>query len=178
MQEIQEYMDAERPNTLDQDYILQYENNYLKKIKIQKTRIDKIKAYSLYIINNELCHIKVNSIFLENNILPKEKLLYLIKKTQFYNEKKYKLVSLLKFDLNINIEELIEQKNVNTASDYLDSLKILETIKFNNNIDLITDINSIFLIFNKNKNDHNTSSNNTTKRIYIQSLKKTKRKTT
>jgi len=178
MQEIQEYTNSELPNTLDQNYILQYENNYLKKIKIKKTKIDKIKAYSFYIINNELHNIKINSIFLENNILSKEKLLYLIKKTQFYNENKYKLVSLLKFDLNIDIEELIEQKNTNTAPDYLDSLKILETIKFTNKVDLITDINSIFLIFNKNNNEHNTSSNNTTKRIYIKSLKKTKRKTT
>ena len=87
----------------------------------QKTKIDKIKAYSCYLINNELHNIKINSIFLENNILSKEKLLYLIKKTQFYNENKYKLVSLLKFDLNIDIEEQIEQKNTNNEPDNVDS---------------------------------------------------------
>ena len=63
----------------------------------------------LSISNNELFDAQSTSIFIENNFLSKEKLLYLIKQNQRHNNKKYKLVSLLKFDLDINMETFITE---------------------------------------------------------------------
>lgn len=158
------------PNVLDQSYLEEYE-------KFNKdVEINKIKIFSLYITDNVVNNIETSNILLEDNILSKEKLLYIIKKNQIYNELKFKLVNILKYDLNITVNQF---KNLNnckdTSSKYIESLKILDNIKFNSELDIIKNFNCIFLIYNIN-NKHNSS--NTTKRIFFNVQKKTKKKTT
>ena len=144
--------------------------------------VSKIKVYSFYILNNELFDVQPTSIFIENNFLSKEKLLYLIKQKQRHNNKKYKLVSLLKFDLDIDIEPLLTEtldaiNNNSSSSSFLHSLKELDSITFENTNEITSNLNCVYLLYNQISSSQNTTNNNT-KRIVIKSFNKTKRKTT
>jgi hypothetical protein len=163
-----QYIEEEIPNILDQSYLTNFESNK------EKTNANSIKIFYIYINNNELYHYKGENIELENDCISKERLLFLIKKNQTISDCKHKLVSLLKFDLDIDLSELEDLINNKISTNFLSSLKLLDSITFSNKIPLITDINSIFLIFSTNL----SSSNNTTKRIFIKSNSKTKRKRT
>lgn len=143
--------------------------------------VSKIKVFSFYISNNELFDAQSTSIFIENNFLSKEKLLYLIKQNQRHNNKKYKLVSLLKFDLDINIETFITEtlnakNNISPSLSFLHSLKELDSITFKNTNEITSNLNCVYLLYNQISSSPNTANN--TKRIVIKSFNKTKRKTT
>ena len=145
----------------------------------------KIKIFYLYIDeNNELYNVRTENEYIKNNSLSKERLLYIIKKNQLNLINQHKLVSLLRFNIDLkgsNIEEFMNNK---TNENYLSSLKILDTIQFDNSINLLSNFNSIFLIYTNNINNPNNPNNpnnlhNTTKKINIKiKHHKTRRKLT
>ena len=80
---------------------------------------------------------------------------------------KHKLVSLLQFNIDLKHTDL-NNFIVNKINDnYLSSLKILDNIKFKDTIALLTNLNSIFFIYNYISRDNKLI--NTTKRIMIKS---------
>ena len=138
--------------------------------------IKKIKIFYLYINNNnELYNVRSENEYIKNNCLSKERLLYLIKKNQLNLIIKHKLVSLLKFNIDLNPIDLNKFINNKININYLSSLKMLDTINFNGRINILKNFNSIFLIFINNTN----LMNNTTKKINIKMPShKTRRKMT
>ena len=69
--------------------------------------IKKIKIFYLYINNNnELYNVRSDYEYIKNNCLSKERLLYLIKKNQLNLITKHKLVSLLKFNIDLKFIDL------------------------------------------------------------------------
>jgi hypothetical protein len=95
---------------------------------------------------------------------------------------------LLKFNLNIepvHLKTFLKSKNANIGGLFLQSVKNIDTIKFEKSISMFHDINELFIIFhekiyNTNSNiNHNSSSlSRSTKKIFIHSNanKNTKRK--
>jgi hypothetical protein len=135
-----------------------------------------IKINYLYINNDELYHIKSEDEKLTNSTLSKERLLYLIKNNQYIecNSLKYKLVSILKYNMDIEVSDIKHLINNKMDKNYLTSLKILDNIIFNDTIEFLNNLNCVYLIY-----IHKPQLiNNTTKRINIKNNKKTKRKIT
>ena len=151
-----------------------------------KEKVEHIKLFYLYINpSNVLETIKKDFIVLdENSILKKEKIILLIKNNQVYNSIKYKLLSLIRFNIDIEPEDI--NKFINTTENefsntsFITSEKYLNDIKYSNTISMFQDLNSLYFIFyesNKktehsapivnNNNNNNNNNNKKTRRVTV-----------
>jgi hypothetical protein len=148
-----------------------------------------IRIHSIYVNNNnEIEKIREEKIILKiPGILQKEELLSIIKHNSFSNEIKYSLLSILKFNINlepVNLKTFLRNKNPAIGAPFLQSINHLDSIKFEKSITMFHDINEILIIFHQkiNKQVHNNSDSNIirnrTKKVFINSnpKKKTKKK--
>jgi hypothetical protein len=151
-----------------------------------------IKIHSIYINeDNEIEKVSEEKIFLKNNgFLQKEELLRIIKHNSFLNQIKYSLLSILKFNINlepIHLKTFLKNKKPDVGANFLTSIKNLDTIKFDKSITLFHDINEILILFRKKNmncinsinNEKNGHKHRHTKKNYINSTSKkmTKKRT-
>ena len=153
---------------LDKDYKNYYTEN-----------ISFLRVHSIYINKqNEIEKVREENIFLkEPGIIQKEELLSIIKHNSFSNEIKYSLLSILKFNINLEPEYLktfLKSKDKNIGSSFLQSVKHIDSIRFEKSITMFHDINDLIIIFHPKT----ISSDNRTKKVFINSNSKkmTKRK--
>lgn len=155
----------------------EYKNYYTEDISI-------IRVHSIYVNkNNDIEKIKEEKIILNTpGILQKEELLSIIKHNSFSNEVKYSLLSILKFNITIepiHLNTFLRNKNKHNGYSFLQSVKNIDSIKFDKSISMFHDINEVLIIFHE-KINKNTEQyiHNRTKKIFISSTttkKKTKR---
>ena len=154
-------------------------NNYYKE------DLTFIIIKSLYVNkNNEIEKIKQEKLLLSNKgKIIKEELLNIIKNNTFINKIKYSLLYILKFNIDIEpneIKNLFKKSAKKQMHNYLVSVKNIDTITFNKSITMFHDINELIIIFyEKQYTNHNKNEmlNNKTKKIFINSQnKKTRRK--
>lgn len=155
---------------LDKDY----KNYYTENISFLRVR-------SIYINKqNEIEKVIEENIFLkEPGIIQKEELLSIIKHNSFSNEIKYSLLSILKFNINVEPEYLktfLKSKDKNIGSSFLQSVKHIDSIRFEKSITMFHDINDLIIIFHPKT--ISSDPNNRTKKVFINSntKKMTKRK--
>ena len=154
----------------------EYKNYYTEEISF-------IRIHSIYLnINSEIEKISEEKILLKNaGILQKEELLRIIKHNSFSNNIKYSLLSILKFNINIEpiyLNNFLRNKDKNIGTSFLQSIKNIDTIKFDKSISMFHDINNILIIFHQKNVSKDNNHYNRTKKIFINSntKKKTKRK--
>ena len=149
-----------------------------------------IKVNSIYVNrDNDIEKLREEQFLLKNpGFLQKEELIGIIKHNSFLNQMKYSVLSILKFNLNIepiHLKTFLRTKNTNVGGLFLQSVKNIDTIKFEKSISMFHDINELFIIFhekiynpNSNINHHNSPLGRSTKKIFIHSNanKNTKRK--
>ena len=159
-------MESTIEEEMESEYIKNFEQLEEKYNKFYNKEVTNIKLFFIYINeNNEIYSIKADHEDLENSCITKERILYLIKQNQYNLTNKHKLVSLLQYNIDLhhtNLNNFILDK---INDDYLSSLKILDTIKFNDTIPLLADLNSIFFIYSYLSSNNQT--HNTTKRIMM-----------
>ena len=148
-----------------------------------------IKLYFIYVNNQNVVEIFKNDTYLLNQeqvqdaILYKDVLLSIIKNNISLNGRNYKLVSLLKFNLDIEPEDIInwklEKKN---GSDYLSSEKEIKDIIFYDTIGIFQDINSLFFVYQDklaiNNDDNHKKTHKNIKKIYLKNTTERKKKYT
>jgi len=186
-------MDNENNVTIE-DLDLSWINEFEKidnEYKIYYTEeLSFIRIHSIYVNNNdEIEKVKEEKILLKNpGILQKEELLSIIKHNSFSNEVKYSLLSILKFNINlepIHLNTFLRNTNPEIGAQFLHSIKNLDTIKFEKSITMFHDINEILIIFHQKINKSIRIGSelkymcNQTKKIFINSnpKKKTKKST-
>ena len=143
--------------------------------------------YSDY-YSEELSFIKLNCIYINNNseiervteeriifqtpgIISRDEVLSIIKNNNYLSNQKYSLLSILKFNIDlepINLNNFLRNNNQNIGNSFLQNIKNIEAIPFNRSISLFHDLNTLTFIFYKK--DINNKKHNT-KKIFIQSLK-------
>jgi hypothetical protein len=151
--------------------------------------ISFIRIHTIYInTNNEIDKIREEKLILQTHgILDKEELLTIIKHNSFSNEIKYSLLSILKFNINIEpvfLKTFLRNKNPAIGSPFLQSIKHIDTIKFEKSISMFHDINELIIIFHQkmykavNFDSLDKHTNNKTKKVFINSnpKKRTKKK--
>lgn len=173
---------------LDFTWIQEFENLDSEYKSYYTEELSFIKIHSVYInINNDIEKLREEKfIFKTPGILQKEEILSIIKHNSYSNNIKYSLLSILKYNINIepsNLNNFLRSKDKNIGSFFLQSVKNIDAIKFDKSISLFHDINEIIIIFHEkiNKslttNNFNNISNNFTKKIRINThSKKTRRK--
>jgi hypothetical protein len=162
----------------DSDWI----DEYVKEEKIYSqfynSSVENIKLYFIYVNKyNTIENILQEKIIIDNGLLNKDRILYLIKNKKIKNNIKYKLISLLKYNITLEPEYINQFINSKMNQTYLTNINILEDIYFQKTITILQNLNSLFFIFNEINNDNPTfhskeNKNIFTKKIYFTKLKK------
>ena len=142
-----------------------------------------IKNLFLLYVNkeNELEHINTDKyIVQENGIIQRDIIISLIKQYQYLCSRRYKLLSLLKYNIDLeptDIDNFIEEDFIISDKRFITSEKYLNDIQFDDSIHMFQDLNALFFIFYEEK-DKDKTTHSLTKRVKFSdhgSKSKTKR---
>lgn len=126
--------------------------------------------------NNEIEKIK-NSPFLMSipNCVSREEVLGILKRSSLEDNRKYSLLSILKYNITLEPDE-IKEYLLDNSQNYLNIVKNIDSIYFEKTINMFQDLNDIILVFYEKSTElKEMDPKNSTKRIYLQSLNSKKR---
>ena len=109
---------------------------------------------------------------LENKILDKTKLIFLLKNNKILNEKKHKLISILQYNIDLAPEDLGSYLKNQDNFNFLEVKSSLNELKWDDTITVFKDLNSLHIIYYEEKK----KSSNNTKKIYIRKMNRKSRK--
>ena len=154
----------------------QAENDYKD---FYKEPVKSITLFLLYVNKeNELERINTDTCVLsENGVLKRDLIITLIKRYQILFSKKYKLLSLLRYNIDLEPSDInvFLKEDDNLYNCFIKPEKYLDDIYYADTIAMFQELNALYFIFCENKQDNSL---NQTKRIFISSCKnknKTKR---
>ena len=129
-----------------------------------KDRLDGVRLFILYVDNkNDLFHIKKDYIPLKQNKVERESLIKLIKEYIMYDSKKYRLISMLKWNITLEPDEIVNYMNDDSQFNFITNIRHLKTIEFEDTINLFHNLNSLYLVFHEKWK----LLENKTKKIYL-----------
>ena len=109
---------------------------------------------------------------LENKILDKTELIFLLKNNKIHNQKKHKLISILQYNIDLAPEDLGSYLKNQEDFNFLTVKSSLNELKWNDTITFFKDLNSLHIIYYEEKK----KSSKNTKKIYIRNLNRKSRK--
>ena len=162
---------------LDNEWIKDFEKTFKLYEDFYKDDVYFTNIHYIYINKNNIIEKISEDRFLFNttNLISRDEILRILKKNTCYNNKQYTILSILKFVVNLEPEEIKDflkndSNNSNNSNDYNDCNKFLQTIKniddiqFEKSINMFHDLNDLFFIFYEKTV---SNSNNVTKKIYL-----------
>jgi hypothetical protein len=167
-------------NTLNDDWIDNFEKTDKLYQDFYKDDLYYINLKIIYINkNNEIEKIKQESFLMSSpNNISREEILGILKNNTIDNERKYTLLSILKYLITLEPEDITFFLKTKDDINFLNSIKNIDAINFEKSINMFQDLNEVIFIFYEKTNEC-ANSNNQTKKVYIRSLshnKKTIRK--
>jgi len=182
---------------LDTSWIDEFKKDNEKYSDFYTEDVTNITLFFIYIDHkNNVENLSRDLLILDKkNTIVRDQLIQIIKQNQIYNNNKYKykLISLFKYNIDIEPEEIYRFINNKDDSSYnkrfFTQEKYLNDILYKKTINIFQDLNSLFLIFkevstpitNNNNNSNNsimnsTNMNSTKKTIIISQKHKTRRR--
>jgi hypothetical protein len=166
-------MDSDNEN-FDDEWINKYENEEKKYEVFYPEEVKYLKVNCLYIKKNELEKITEKEINLsKGNKIKKEELIKLIRENDNIDKTKYKLISILIYNFNLENNELKNFLKESQEFELLTNLKNIDDYSLESTINYFKKLNNLYIIFNatEKNNNHNT------KKVKFNLLKgKTRRK--
>ena len=161
---------------LDTRWIQEFESIDYNYKQFYNEVVGDIKICSIYVDkNNNIENIKQEILELSReNLITKEEIIKIVKQNSISQKKRYTLLSLLKYNIDLeasNVVHYLKQKQSNTNA-YLTLVKNIDDIPLNSTINMMQDLNTIFILFYEKY----MTNNNTTKKVYINNHTKTKKK--
>jgi hypothetical protein len=168
-------------NNLDDEWINEFEKTDKLYEDFYRDDLYYINLRVIYVNrDNEIDKIKHETLLLSNkNNISREEIVGIVKKNSIDNERKYSLLSILRYNIILEPDDVKFYLLNRDNHDYLSVIKNIDTISFQKSISMFHDLNDIILIFyEKSKEFVNKrpNTNNNTKKIYLRSL--TSNKTT
>uniref|UniRef100_A0A6C0BXH0 Uncharacterized protein n=1 Tax=viral metagenome TaxID=1070528 RepID=A0A6C0BXH0_9ZZZZ len=163
---------------LDTNWIEEFETTDQNYIPFYNKDVNEIKVTSLYVDKeNNIETIKEEILLLkQENMVTKEELIHMIKKNSFKDKKRYTILSLLKYNVDLETTHVKHYlKYPASHRDFLQVVKNIDNIPLKKTISMFQDLNTLFILFYEKTNPTNGSNHQTTKKIYI-SNNKTKKK--
>jgi len=161
------------PLTLDTTWVTALKNEQVNYRDFYTEPVSIVTLCSCYVNNQaELETFQTEKVHLHNSgVVSRDELIRFIQRQQWPS---YKLLSLLRFNVNLTADEVADfiqtNDNLDSYSErFLTSEKYLHDIPFPNTISIFNDLNTLFLIF-REKN----SSTSTTRKIKLFSTKSKK----
>jgi hypothetical protein len=178
---------------LDDNWIQQFENTDKLYMDFYKDDLYYVTLRIIYVnIHSEIDKIKQESFLMSKpNYITQEEILGLLKKHSVDSDRRYSLLSILRYNVDLESEDVphyLANNDTNDTNDpqtifnssYLSVIKHIDTIKFEKSINMFHDLNDIILIFYEKSDElKKRNINNTTRKIYLRkhlSAKKTIRK--
>ena len=147
---------------LDMSWILNFENTDKEYKSFYKDDLSRINIHFIYVnTSNEIQRVKKCFFSLKPlNCLTKENIINILKKNSIVNNIRYKLQSILQYNIDIdpqNLSMILKNNPIN----FLNIIKNIDDITWKKTIKIFQDLNDLFFIFYEN-NIFNTS-----KKIYL-----------
>lgn len=166
------------PDYLDESWIYKFRNEENEYNDFYKDKPTSVKLYFMYINREKIIDIVKTEHFLLNDAakIEKEYLISIIKKNQLCHNTKYQLLTLLKFNIDIEPEDVISNTYTElTHAKHMSIEQYIQDIHFKDTVCIFHDINSLFFIFYERKDINNIkdtnniqhNSTNNTKKIFF-----------
>ena len=158
---------------IDEEWITQIEQEEKEYNSFYKEENETIELVYIYINKeNKIYYVKKDMVVLENKILDKTKLLFLLKNNKKYNNKQHKLISILQYNIDLSPQELSLYLKNEDNFNFLSIKSSLTDLKWDDTINLFKDMNSLHIIYY----EESKSKKGNTKKIYIRNNAKLKRR--
>jgi len=177
---------------LNDDWIVNFENTDNLYKDFYKDDMFYTNIHFIYInTNNEIEKMKNETFLLSTpNHIKYEEILRILKKNNTNNDesKKYSLLSILKYNISLNTEEIIPFLKCDLQDleyynqKFLTSIKNIDKVYFEKTITMFHDLNDLFFLFyekktqetqkqgyNQNQNQEQKHPHNNTKKVYFKS---------
>ena len=155
---------------LDNEWIKNFEESFKLYEDYYKDDIYFTNIHYMYINKHNIIEKISEDRFLLSspNLISREEVLRILKKNTCYNNKQYTILSILKFNVNLEpteIKNFLKNDNISDYNDiFLKPIKNIDAINFEKSINMFHDLNDIIFVFYE-KTASNT--NNVTKKIYL-----------
>jgi hypothetical protein len=158
--------------SINSDDIVENLDKILEQSSVFKTNsnIDGVNCYIFYLNNNELQNYKKYEIETTENKLSKKELLNVVLSNIKQQNKKYDLVGIYKFEINLEHENIKNFCKDQKQFDFITSYKSIQDIYFKPCIEMFNDNNAILLFFSTKTSQQNETQ--TQKRIVKNKTKK------
>lgn len=169
--------DLYEETNLDTNWIQDFETTDQNYIPFYNEDVNEIKVTSLYVDKeNNIETIKEENLLLkQENMVSREEIIDVIKNNSFKDKKRYTILSLLKYNVDLETTHVKHYLKSTASNDFLVVVKNIDNIPLKKTISMFQDLNTIYIIFYEKSNPSSDSNHQTTKKIYI-SNNKTKKK--
>jgi hypothetical protein len=163
-------------DTLNDDWIIDFEkkDGFFK--EFYKDNIYYTNLHTVYINrNNEIIKIKEEPLLLSTpNTITRAEIIGILKKKSYDENKYYKLISILKYNITLDPENVLKYINCNDNEmnkyNYLEDIQHIDEIHFEKCITMFQDLTDIYCIFFEKSTElikKTSNNNNSTKKIYL-----------
>ena len=160
---------------LNDDWINNFEKNDKLYQDFYKDNVYYTNIDFIYINKeNEIEKIKQDTFLMSvENSITRDELIGLLKRNSIDNNKRYSLMSILKYNITLEDDDIKNFLLSTNSSDYnqhfLTINKHIDTIKFEKTINMFQDLNNIYFIFYEKPKplEHSGNSNDITKKVYL-----------
>jgi hypothetical protein len=160
-----------------------FNEDWINKIKTENkiyndffiTENDNVNI-KIYYINrkNELCKKELFKTNIVNGILKRDKLLNIIKNNMINKNKKYRLLSIISYNFDLDNNDIKKYYKDQKDYTFLNVYKEIKSIKWKKTINYFKNLNDLYIFFVEKRGE---KKQNTTKKIIIHNkMNKTKRK--
>lgn len=140
-----------------------------------KEDVQYIRIHCIYVDSTDsIQKITEEKVFVNNiNSISRDEILGILKKNCTTEKRKYNISSILKYNIDLEPQDITDF--MKKDYDFLSVIKHIDTIPLNQTINMFQDLNTLFIIFYE-KEENKSKSHSQTKKVYLQSHKKTQRK--
>jgi hypothetical protein len=170
-------MDVEYDN-LDDEWINNFEITDKLYEDFYKDDLYYVNLRVIYVNkDNEIDKLKCESFLLtKKNYITREEILGILKKNSIDNERMYSLLSILKYNMTLEPDDVKNYLINDDKQNYLSVIKNIDTIQYDKSISMFHDLNDLILIFyEKSKETLKKEQKNNTKKIYLRTLNANKK---
>jgi hypothetical protein len=156
-------------NKLDDEWIKKFDDNDKLYQEFYKDDLYYVNLLILYVNrDNEIDKLKKESFLLSKaNCISSEEIIEILKKNSIEDIKRYSLLSILRYNITLEPDEIKNYLAHGESNNYLSIFKYIEAVKFDRTINMFHDLNDLIIIFYEKIQEFKTSDLNKTKKIYL-----------
>lgn len=154
-------------SSLDDNWIQEFNKTDKLYSDFYKDNLYYVNVTILYVNSqNEIDKIKQEPLLLSKpNEIMYEELFGILKRNSIEDAKKYSLLSMLKYNFNIEPSDVQSYLFHDSTTNYLSSIRHIDTIVFEKTITMFHDLNDLILVFQEKPGCPSNSHNNTKKLV-------------